>query len=217
MNPNELVLVIERSVFDRLGAFHGLMFDVDRYLPTLFSQSVPRFIPRGQAETDPNFKQIIPYVIMSHQGRCLTYVRGKRAGETRLTGLRSIGVGGHINPIDNMPLFSDFFETYRTAVEREVNEEISLDAPHRDAVVALLNDDSNDVGKVHLGVVHHWSLDAPHVSKVEQMITQLEFLTLEELRQVRDEMETWSGLCLDRIDEILTIHPGCGGVPCLSD
>jgi predicted NUDIX family phosphoesterase len=203
MAQDEQVLVVEREVVEREGMFHGLMFDVQRYVDKLFAAGVPRFMRRSQAETDPNYKQIIPYVIMTHGGKYLSYVRGRRAGETRLVGNRSIGIGGHINPGDNLPLFTaDFYDTYVTAVEREVMEEVVVDAGHTDRVVALLNDDSNAVGQVHLGLVHCWTLDMPNVTRREQMITQLAFMTPAELRAVRDSMETWSQLCLDGLDEI---------------
>jgi predicted NUDIX family phosphoesterase len=204
MAKQEQILVVQRKVFDEVGAFHGLNFDVPRYLDRLFAPGVPRFLPRPQAEQDPTHKQLIPYVIMTCEGRCLTYVRGKRAGETRLVGNRSIGIGGHINPADEaMPLFrSDFREAYRAAVEREVTEEVNVETPHTDHVVALLNDDTNEVGRVHLGIVHCWALDTPNVTRREQMITQMEFLTPAELRAVRDQMETWSQLCLDGLDQI---------------
>ncbi len=204
MAKQEQILVVQRKVFDEVGAFHGLNFDVARYLDRLFAPGVPRFLPRPQAEQDPTHKQLIPYVIMTCAGRYLTYVRGKRAGETRLVGNRSIGIGGHINPADEaMPLFrSDFREAYRAAVEREVSEEIDVETTHTDHVVALLNDDSNAVGRVHLGIVHCWVLDAPSVTRREQMITQMEFMTAADLRAVRDQMETWSQLCLDSLDQI---------------
>ena len=205
MAQEEHVLVVERKVFEQAGAFNGLDFDVQRYLGTLFAPGGPRFMPRSQAEKDPSYKQIIPYVIMVHEGTYLTYVRGKRAGETRLVGNRSIGIGGHINPIDDeVPLFgTDFRDVYRRAVEREVDEEVNLEAGHTDRVVALLNDDSNEVGQVHLGVVHCWVLDAPNVTRREQMITQMDFLTETELHEVRDSMETWSQLCLDGLAEMM--------------
>lgn len=204
MAREEQVLVVERRVFDELGSFRGLQFDVQRYLDRLFAPGTLRFMPRPLAEKDPGFKQLIPYVLMACEGKYLTYVRGKRAGETRLVGNRSMGIGGHINPIDDAaPLFrSDFRAMYEAAVEREVTEEVVVEAGHTDRVVALLNDDSNEVGKVHLGVVHCWSLDAPKVSRREQMITQMEFMSESELRAVRDQMETWSQLCLDGLDRI---------------
>ena len=71
-----------------------------------------------------------------------------------------------------------------------------------DKIVALLNDDSNEVGQVHLGVVHLWTLDSEDVTRKEQMITQMGFSTLEELHQLRDTMETWSQLCLDGLEKM---------------
>jgi len=211
MAREEQVLVVERKVFDELGAFRGLQFDVERYLDRLFKAGTPRFLPRPQAEKDPTHKQLIPYVLMTCPdaqrrsapgGRYLTYVRGKRAGETRLVGNRSIGIGGHINPTDWTLFSADPYKTYCEAVQREVEEEVCVETGHTDRVVALLNDDSNEVGQVHLGVVHCWVLDAPKVSRREQMITQMEFMSIDELRAVRGQMETWSQLCLDGLDRI---------------
>ena len=199
----EQILVVERKVVEEVGMFQGLTFDVERYLSKIFVQGVPRFMPRSKAEKDPSFKQIIPYVIMACDGKYLNYVRGTRAGETRLVGNRSIGIGGHINPIDDqVPLFdTDFSKMYKTAVEREVAEEVSVETTHTDRIVALLNDDSNEVGSVHLGVVHYWILDEPKVTKREQMITQMDFKTFDELQKIKDTMETWSGLCVDGLEK----------------
>ena len=202
--PEEQVLVIERKIIEQVGMFDGLTFDVDRYLERIFVPGVPRFMPRSQAEHDPSFKQIIPYVIMTHQGKYLSYVRGKRAGESRLAAKRSIGIGGHINPIDadNSPLFAYLYDNYLTAVQREVAEEVCVETAYRDCVVALLNDDSNEVGSVHLGIVHCWNLAAPKVAKREQMITQMTFMTADELHETRDSLETWSQKCLDGLDRM---------------
>jgi len=215
MAREERILVVERKVLDEVGTFQGVTFDVDRYLGALFAPGRSRFMARPAAEKDPAYKQLIPYVIMTHGGRYLSYVRGKKAGESRLKGLRSIGIGGHINPIDDpdahSPLFRrDFRETYETAVRREVDEEVSVETGYRDRIVALLNDDSNEVGQVHLGVVHLWVLDAPSVVRKEQMITQMGFMTPEALRAERDSMETWSSLCLDHLAE-MTLAAEKGG------
>ena len=203
MAVEEQILVIERGVLERLGMFQGLVFDVERYLDGIFRQSRPFFMARSDAEKDPGFKQLIPYVIMSYDGKYLSYVRGKRAGEGRLVGNRSIGIGGHINPHDDMPLFGgDFYETYLTAVEREVAEEVSVEAGHSNHIVALLNDESNEVGSCHLGIVHFWVLDRPKVTKREQMITQMGFMSPAELLEVHESLETWSGLCVSHLDEL---------------
>lgn len=207
MPKHEEVLVVERTVFDRVGAFQGLSLEVEPYLAAFFAPGVSRFVPRAAAETDPALKQIIPYVILATDDRVLSYVRGKRAGETRLVDRRSIGIGGHINPVDALPLFADPRDAYLAAVEREVAEEIDVRSAHTDNIVAVLNDDSTEVGRVHLGVVHYWRLTAPDVGKREQMMTQLAFLAVPELQMMRETLESWSLFCLDRIDEI---RAACG-------
>ena len=200
MPPQERVLVFERKIFDEAGPFHGLKFDIDDFLEELFAPGVLRFIPRGEAEADPSYKQLIPYVIMSCGDRYLTYIRGKRAGEKRLLGNRSIGIGGHINPVDN-PLFG-MKEMYETAVQREIEEEVTVETNHTDKIVALLNDDTNDVGKVHLGVVHFWRLEEEKVTRREQMITQMTFMDADQLGSEREAMETWSQLCFDGLEKM---------------
>lgn len=197
MASEEQILVVKREVIERVGMFQGLTFDVERYLASLFVPGTTFFAARPAAEKDPSHKQLIPYVVMEHEGKVLSYVRGKRSGETRLVAKRSIGIGGHINPVDEMPLFGDFREAYLNAVKREVDEEVAVETPYTEKVVALINDDATEVGSVHLGVVHHWTLKEPKVTRREQMITQMEFLSLDDLCSVRDTMETWSQLCLD--------------------
>ena len=194
MAQEEQVLVVERKVIERAGMFNGLMFDVERYLREIFVQGATCFMNRAQVEKNPAYKQIIPYVIMSCEGKYLSYVRGKRAGETRLVAKRSIGIGGHINPVDWTLFSAEPYQTYLEAVKREVAEEVSVETPlSEDRIVALLNDDSTEVGQVHLGIVHLWTLDEPKVTRREQMITQMSFMTADELEKVRDSLETWSG------------------------
>src|SRR5690349_19859705 len=100
----EDVLVFPRSLFEQLGAFQGFNDEVDRYLPVILDPRNNHFMPRGLAETDPNFKQIIPYVIITDGKSVLHYVRGKKAGEQRLVAKGSIGIGGHINQDDEVSL-----------------------------------------------------------------------------------------------------------------
>jgi predicted NUDIX family phosphoesterase len=208
MAQEEQVLVVERKVIERIGMFNGLMFDVERYLREIFVQGVPRFMNRAQVEKNPEYKQLIPYVIMSCKGKYLSYVRGKRAGETRLVAKRSIGIGGHINPVDWTLFSAEPYQTYLEAVKREVAEEVSVETNHSNHIAALLNDESNEVGQVHLGIVHLWTLDEPKVTRREQMITQMSFMTAGELEKVRDSLETWSGLCLSGLAEMAKLRPG---------
>lgn len=212
----EQVLVVDRAVFDRVGSFQGISFDVDRYMNAFFLPEVSRFMPRPAAEQDPAFKQIIPYIILTDGVRYLTYVRGKRAGEQRLVGFRSIGIGGHINPQDDLSLFFDLREAYRAAVAREVAEEIGACSAHEDRIVALLNDDSTEVGRVHLGIVHCWLFPTLDFQKREQVITQLSPMTLSELRDARETFESWSQICIDNLESLFAgghspLNPGFAG------
>jgi predicted NUDIX family phosphoesterase len=203
MNPPvENILVIKRSLFDELGAFQGLNFEPEKYLKPILSRGSNFFIPRLDAENNPAYKQIIPYALIVFENTVLHYVRGKKAGEQRLIAKGSIGVGGHMNESDES-LFAMEEQAYRAGVEREVNEEIKIDTPFEDQIVALLNDDSTDVGRVHLGVVHVFKLKEPKVQKREAMITGLTFLTKDELTSRRASLETWSQICVDSLDRLL--------------
>jgi predicted NUDIX family phosphoesterase len=203
MNPPiENVLLIRRSLFDELGAFQGLNFEPEKYLKAFFSRGNTFFLPRDQAENDPTQKQIIPYVILEFEGKILYYVRGKRAGEKRLVAKGSIGIGGHLNDAD-AGLFSLDEEHYNRVVEREVHEEINLLSKFRNQIIGLLNDDSTEVGRVHLGIVHIFKLKEPKVQRREAMITGLTFLTKEELMSRRASLESWSQICVDSLDRLL--------------
>ena len=200
--PDENVLVVRRSLFDELGSFHGLNFETGKYLSALLSRGNNFFLPRAQAENDPTHKQIIPYALIVHGDTVLHYVRGKKAGEQRLVAKGSIGIGGHMNDTDES-LFAWDEHAYRAGVEREVNEEIKIDSSFEDRIVALLNDDTTEVGRVHLGIVHVFRLAEPKVGKREAMITNLAFLNKDELRARRENLETWSQLCVDSLDRLL--------------
>lgn len=202
MAVEENVLVVRRSLFDELGSFHGLNFEPQRYLGALLSRGNNFFLPRSQAENDPTHKQIIPYVIVAHGGKVLHYVRGKKAGEQRLVAKGSIGIGGHMNDTDES-LFAFDENAYRAGVEREVNEEVTIGSSFDGRIAALLNDDTTEVGRVHLGIVHVFQLAEPKVEKREAMITNLSFLSREELVARRDTLETWSQLCVDSLDRLL--------------
>src|SRR3989440_12909996 len=198
----ENVLVIRRSLFDELGSFQGLNFEPKKYLKAILSRGSNFYIPRPEAETNPGYKQIIPYALIAFENTVVYYVRGKKAGEQRLVAKGSIGIGGHMNETDES-LFAMDEDAYRAGVEREVNEEIKIDTSFEDRIVALLNDDSTEVGRVHLGIVHVFKLKEPQVQKREAMITGLRFLSKEELLSRRDTMETWSQICLGSLERLL--------------
>lgn len=199
---DEQILVVERALVEQVGMFQGIQLDTARYLPVLLDPANYRFVRRGDAEEDPSLKQLIPYFLICHEDRIWRYVRGKQSGEGRLVAKASLGIGGHINHEDD-DLFGDL---YTRGAERELHEELIVPAgaPHR--VVALLNDDSNPVGQVHLGVVHILKSPTRDVRRRESVITEAGFLSLDELRAERERLETWSQLCLDHIDALLAAY-----------
>jgi predicted NUDIX family phosphoesterase len=202
--PDENILVIKRSLFDELGSFQGLNFEAEKYLAVILSRGKNFFLPRAQAERDPAYKQIIPYVLVVFENSVLHYVRGKKAGEQRLVAKGSIGIGGHMSEEKDKFLWHTTDEqAYRAGVEREVNEEIKIGTPFEDRIVGLLNDDSTEVGRVHLGIVHVFKLAEPKVEKREAMITGLTFLTKKELMARRESLESWSQICVDSLDRLL--------------
>ncbi len=198
---NEKVLVISRSLFDDLGAFQGINLEPEKYLPSILDPSNNHFLLRDDAEEDPSFKQIIPYAIFRYQDRFLHYVRGGGSGEKRLASKGSIGIGGHINDTDFAAASLDK-DTYTNGVEREIDEELSIADGHTQEILGLLNDDSNEVGQVHLGVVHLVTLESDQVEAGEAVIEELRFLTLGELQERKEQLESWSQICVDGLSEL---------------
>ena len=195
----EEILVISRQLFDELGAFQGIKTDVDGYLEAILDPANNFFMDRGKAEDDPSFKQIIPYALFHHDGKYLHYTRGKSGGESRLHAQGSVGVGGHINPVDERadPLGK---ATYLAGVEREIDEELNITGGHQNRIVGLLNDDSNDVGKVHLGVVHIFDLESEEVTSAEDALANLAFQSSDDLKgKLHGSLETWSRFCIDEL------------------
>src|SRR5580698_6755607 len=151
MATEERVLCFERTLFEKIGVFQGLSLEVEKYLPVVTAQSNVLYMNRSEAELDRRYKQLIPYALIIHGDRILRYRRGKGGGETRLHGLYSVGVGGHISEEDH-GLFSSGLG-YQEGMRRELMEEVAVEET-KDAAVALINDDSTEVGQVHFGVVH---------------------------------------------------------------
>lgn len=197
----EQVLVIKRELFDQLGSFQGLCPEVERYLNCFLLKENNFFVPRSAAENDPSLKQLIPYAIFLHGGKILHYTRGAKSGEKRLVAKGSVGIGGHINDTDES-LFSFDQSAYHNAVQREISEELKLGGGFTERAVALLNDDSTEVGKVHLGVVHIVDLESANVSAGEKAIAELGFATRGELLARKDSLETWSQIALEGLEEL---------------
>ena len=205
MYEDESVLVIKRELFDEIGTFQGISTEIEKYLPVFLNPSNNFFIHRELAEDDPTHKQIIPYAIFKHGDKFLRYLRGKKSGEQRLASKSSIGIGGHINQ-DDFNSSSLEKDTYLTGIEREINEELIINCDYNNLPIALINDDSNDVGQVHLGVVHLFDLESDQVEAGEANIENLEFLSSDDLLREKNNLESWSQICVDHLDEIIKLN-----------
>jgi len=191
MSSTEQVLVIRRSLFDEIGSFHGLNADIQLYLPVFLEPGNHFFAPRSEAEEDPSLKQLIPYVVVTAGDKLLHYRRGSGSGEQRLLKKGSVGIGGHINDGDGLGETFDA-AAYQRALMRELQEELAIESCFIERPLALLNDDSNAVGAVHLGFVNQCQWAEPNVQANEEAIAELGCLTLEDLQERHDQLETWS-------------------------
>ena len=196
--------MVKRELFEQLGVFEGLRTDgVDAAMEQLLDPSNHFFMDRAEAEDDPSFKQLIPYCVFRHGERILHYTRGKSGGESRLHAKISVGVGGHINPID-ADSGRTGPEVYHAAVARELDEELELPGGQSQRIIGLLNDDSNPVGKVHLGIVHLIDLESDAVSSREDALANLAFSPLADLNGEHFErLETWSAFCVRHLADSL--------------
>ena len=149
MATEERVLCFERKLFENLGVFQGLTLEVERYLPVITSASQLVYLNRSDAENDRRYKQLIPYVLLLCHDKILRYQRGKRGQETRLHGLFSVGIGGHISEEDH-GLFSND-RGYQESMRRELMEEVAVDAGSEPPVAAI-NDDMVNVGFLVIGI-----------------------------------------------------------------
>ena len=195
----EHVLVFPTQLLEQLGIFQGLSFELDKYRDIIRNPKNHTFLQRKDAESNPAFKQLIPYALLQFKDSIFVYRRGKLLAEKRLRGNYSLGIGGHISVTDP-GLFSS---TYNDGLTREINEEVIIESRYTQRVVALLNDDSNDVGKVHFGIVHVLTLDEPLVKPREKSINETKFLGINELQKDVEKFENWSKICIQNIQRLI--------------
>lgn len=201
-HAGEMVLVVRRALLEEIGMFQGLSSaGLAAAVSRLLDPANHFFMDRSAAEEDPTHKQIIPYCVFRHGDRVLHYTRGKAGGESRLHAKISVGVGGHVNPVD-MGEGRSGAEAYHAAVTREIEEELDLPGRHEHRIIALLNDDSNPVGQVHLGIVHLVDLDSDLAASREDALLDLAFSPLAELNgPLFERLETWSQHCIRHLAE----------------
>ena len=198
----EEVLVVPRSLLEEIGFFEGIRTEsLEEAVGKLLDPANHFFMDRAAAEEDPGHKQLIPYCVFRCGDRILHYTRGKSGGESRLHAKISVGVGGHVNPVDTGNGRTGP-SAYHAAVTREIEEELHLPEEHEHRIIALLNDESNPVGQVHLGIVHVIDLKSDSVSSREDALTDLGFTSLADLNgPLFDRLETWSQFCIRHLSE----------------
>lgn len=195
---------VSTSVMRRLATqFQGFRPFGERFPATTFldelDEAGPVFMDRTSAlERDPQFKQLIPYAYLSSQSKVWTYQRAKQTGDPRLRGRVTAGVGGHVNPEDGGLSLST---TLLRGLERELREEISYSCGSSIHLEGVINDDSDEVGRVHLGVVYRVELARREVKPRERTLIDGGWHSGEGLRALLDSgywhTEGWSRILID--------------------
>lgn len=194
-NPTEKILVVRADWVNGLCQ-QGFSSDIHpEFLAKLPEMAF--FMDRPAAEIDPQFRQIIPYVLVNYQGKYLTVTRQVTQTETRLHNKMSLGIGGHINPVDGEPE-----NLLDAGLRRELSEELATDNnPPRFnelKLLGLLRDDVDEVGQVHLGVVLQWDANEPiDIRETDKM--HGEYLTLDQLEEYAGRLENWSRIIYEQL------------------
>lgn len=149
------------------------------------------FRPRPEMETDPAYKQIIPYVLVTRGAEAFVMQRLKKGGEQRLHGLLSLGVGGHIDPVDEAG-----GSALMAGLRREVDEEVAVERAASLTPLGVINNDCDEVGRVHLGFLFRLEAEgAVTVRETEKLSGS--FMPIAALPALRDKMEGWSQIALE--------------------
>lgn len=183
----ELVFVVPRSAVPDGAGWYGMRTEgLDAFVEALERDG--RHEPRAAMESDPSFKQVIPYLVLRDGSRYFLMQRTAAGGDSRLHHRYSIGVGGHLNPGDGGIL---------GGLRREWDEELVADFYPAFSLVAMLNDDTTPVGAVHLGAVFVADVAGRPVEIRETEKLSGAFAESADVASVVDRMETWSRLCFE--------------------
>jgi len=189
----EQVWAVPRASLFRKHAFSGFLpAGKHDYLASIRSEG--SFVSRDAAETDPSLKQVIPYALFTHGKKVFLYER--LAGERRLVRKRSLGIGGHINPGD-----AEKGDLLSAALLREFSEEMQYPHPFETKLLGYLNDEGDEVGAVHFGVVYLLAGSRPEIAAREVSSLRGELVPLSVLSGAT--LEGWSALCLGALREAL--------------
>jgi predicted NUDIX family phosphoesterase len=186
----EQVYVVPRDAVMDADAWHGVRTAGVSELLDVIGQ-LGRFEPREAMEHDPGFKQVIPYLVLRDGARYFLMRRSRGGGDDRLHERHSIGVGGHVNPGDR---------DLDGGLRREWAEELEADFVPEFRLVGLLNDDTTDVGAVHLGVVYVADAAGRAVNIRETDKLTGRFVDPGEVAAVAEQLETWSRLVFEQLE-----------------
>ena len=155
-----------------------------------------QFLARKIAETDFNFKQIIPYVLVRHENRYVLMRRTTKQTEARLHDKYSIGVGGHINDEDMAKGIENIIQH---GMRREIEEEILIKSEQSCELVGVINDNSSEVSRVHMGLVYVLTTSTAEFEIAEKDKYTANWASLEEMAAVYDKMESWTQIVYDNL------------------
>lgn len=189
----ERIVVVPRASLAPDGAplRQGFFEDPGADWDAVFSRDF-QIARRGDVENDPSFKQIIPYVVITRGAQVFVFRRLPTQDEERLRNLLSIGVGGHMREEEGT-----FPDMLRANLRRELDEELRISGTPVVYRLGYVNDDSNEVGSVHLGVVYECRAIESAVQVRESDLMEGEFVDKKRLRDRVGEMETWSSLIVN--------------------
>lgn len=190
----EHVLVFPAALLSRLGKFHGFSSDTARCLPVILADRNLRYLPRSQAEGDPSFKQLIPYIVLKAGETVFCYERGVKGNEQRLHRMSSLGIGGHICREDGAAGRAG----YEAGYARELAEEVEIAAPYESRIIGMLYDETTEVGSVHFGIVHLLELAEPSVRPLDSSLARAGFRPIAEIQRNRAAFESWSGFVIEQ-------------------
>jgi len=194
MSGDELVLVVPRRVLMPDPGWLGIRGD--RASAAAFDAIIAEhgeFRPRAEMERDRSWKQVIPYLVLRDGHRYFLMRRTKAGGDARLHDLWSIGVGGHLNPGDG---------DLAGGLRREWHEEVLAAFEPGFELIGLINDDTTDVGSVHVGAVYVADARGRAVSIRETDKLSGAFADVDAVARVVDRMESWSSLVFRHLEGV---------------
>lgn len=187
----EEILVVPTSKIFENGYFQGFNNkNIEVYLEIIKQNK--QFKPRYLMEEDPNYKQIIPYVVYHTPDQVFIMQRKETAGEQRLKNKYTVGIGGHIRALDTES------GSIVNWAKREFNEEILFTGDADTKIIGLVNDDSNSVGKVHMGVVISMFSQSKEI-KIKSELKSGILVDKKTIDKYVDKMEDWSKLVIEKL------------------